>query len=125
MKHKEIIDGLKFTMDMILFDPSTGEVKIKEQLNDLDRTTYDACEGAIEIIKNLPHKIPNKNIPQKPILNPNFVMKPMCPVCYTVVVTKKHNVDWYNGRVETTLIKHEKCSCCGQLIDWEDNNVTD
>lgn len=65
MTHKEIIDGLKFTMDMILFDPSTGEVKAKEQLNDLDRTTYDACEGAIEIIKNLS---PDKTVTDKPVV---------------------------------------------------------
>lgn len=51
MNTKKIIDGLKFTLGMILFNPSTGEVLTKESLNDLDRTTYDACKGAIEILE--------------------------------------------------------------------------
>jgi len=51
MTRKEIIDGLKFTMDMFLFDPSTGETKTKSQLNESDRITFDACEGAVEILK--------------------------------------------------------------------------
>lgn len=42
MTEKEIIDGLKFTSGMFLFDPSTGEVLQKHQLNDMDRTTVDA-----------------------------------------------------------------------------------
>lgn len=51
MTIKKIINGLEFTKEMFLFDPSTGEEKTKEQLNDLDRTTVDACEGAIELLK--------------------------------------------------------------------------
>lgn len=51
MTVKKIINGLEFTKEMFLFDPSTGEEKTKEQLNDLDRTTVDACEGAIELLK--------------------------------------------------------------------------
>ena len=54
MTIKQIKDGLHFTMDMFLFDPSTGEYKNKEQLNDMDRTTYDACEGAIEALEQEP-----------------------------------------------------------------------
>lgn len=53
MTREEIISGLKFTVDMFLTDISGGETKsiTKEQLNDLDRTTVDACEGAIEFLK--------------------------------------------------------------------------
>ena len=51
MTVQEIINGLEFTKAMFLFDPSTGEEKTKEQLNDMDRTTIDACEGAIELLK--------------------------------------------------------------------------
>ena len=53
MTIKQIKDGLHFTMDMFLFNPSTGEYKNKEQLNDMDRTTYDACEGAIKALEEL------------------------------------------------------------------------
>lgn len=50
MTIKEIIDGLQFTIDMFLFNPSTGEIQPKHLLNEDSRLTVDACEGAIEII---------------------------------------------------------------------------
>ena len=50
MTVKEIIDGLKFTIDMFLFDPSTGET-FTEPRNDMDKTTIDACKGAIELLE--------------------------------------------------------------------------
>ncbi len=46
----EIIDGLKFTVDMFLFDPSTGET-YTEPRNDMDKTTVDACKGAITLLE--------------------------------------------------------------------------
>lgn len=48
MTIQEIIDGLKMTCDLFLFNPSTGEKLTKNQLNDLDRTAVEACEGAIK-----------------------------------------------------------------------------
>lgn len=53
MTIKEIIDGLKFTVDMFLFDPSTGET-YTEPRNDMDKTTIDACKGAIELLEQEP-----------------------------------------------------------------------
>lgn len=50
MTVKEIIDGLKFTIDMFLFDPTTGET-FTEPRNDMDKTTIDACKGAIELLE--------------------------------------------------------------------------
>lgn len=50
MTRKEIIDGLKFTVDMFLFDPTTGET-FTEPRNDMDKTTIDACKGAIELLE--------------------------------------------------------------------------
>lgn len=50
MTIKEIIDGLKFTVDMFLFNPSTGET-YTEPRNDMDKTTIDACKGAIELLE--------------------------------------------------------------------------
>ena len=49
MTRQEIIEGLKFTVEMFLFDPDTGET-LTEPRNDLDRTTIDACRGAIELL---------------------------------------------------------------------------
>ena len=51
MTREEIIDGLRMTIGLFLFDPSTGNVLTKNQLNDLDRTTVEACEGAIKILE--------------------------------------------------------------------------
>lgn len=53
MTVKEIIDGLKFTVDMFLFDPDTGET-FAEPRNDMDKITIDACKGAIELLKQEP-----------------------------------------------------------------------
>lgn len=50
MTIKEIIDGLKFTVDMFLFNPSTGET-YTEPRNDIDKTTIDACKGAIALLE--------------------------------------------------------------------------
>ena len=53
MTKEEIISGLKFTIEMFLFDPSTGET-YQEPRNDMDKTTIDACKGAIELLKKEP-----------------------------------------------------------------------
>lgn len=50
MKKSEIIDGLRMTMGLIIFDPFTGDDIPVESLNNLNRTTYDACKGAIELL---------------------------------------------------------------------------
>lgn len=51
MTREEIIDGLKFTIDMFLFDPNTG--KSVEPRNDMDKITIDACKGAIELLEQM------------------------------------------------------------------------
>ena len=53
MTREEIISGLKFTVDMFLFDPFTGE-SFTEPRNDMDKTTIDACRGAIELLEQEP-----------------------------------------------------------------------
>jgi len=50
MTRDEIISGLKFTMDMFLFDPNTGET-YTEPRDYMDKITIDACKGAIELLK--------------------------------------------------------------------------
>lgn len=51
MTRKEIIDGLRMTMELTVFNSLTGENIPVENLNHLNRTTYDACKGAIELLK--------------------------------------------------------------------------
>ena len=50
MTREEVISGLEFTAEMFLFDPSTGEIYAEPQ-NDMDKTTIDACRGAIEALE--------------------------------------------------------------------------
>ena len=51
MTREEIISGLQMTMDLIQFDPGTGNVRPIYELNDLDKTTYVACKAAIKALK--------------------------------------------------------------------------
>ena len=65
MTIKEIIDGLKFTIDMFLFNPITGET-YTEPRNDLDKTTVDTCKGAIAALEQtrwipVSERLPEKN----------------------------------------------------------------
>ena len=53
MTREEIISGLKFTVEMFLLNPSTGET-YTEPRNDMDKITIDACRGAIEVLKQEP-----------------------------------------------------------------------
>ena len=54
MTKEEIISGLKFTVEMFLFDPSIGE-EYTEPRNDMDKITIDACRGAIELLEQYPY----------------------------------------------------------------------
>ena len=58
MTRKEIINGLKMSMDLTLFDPSTGEVMEPWQLNEVNRTAYEAYKGAIELLEEMPSAQP-------------------------------------------------------------------
>ena len=54
---EKVINGLKFTKAMITFNPSTGENIAPENLNEADKTTYDACVGAIAMLKEQQQEI--------------------------------------------------------------------
>ena len=54
---KKVINGLEFIKAMITFDPSTGEDIEPEYLNEADKTSYDACVGAIALLKEQVPKI--------------------------------------------------------------------
>jgi len=67
MTVKKTIDGLYYTIGMMLFNPLTGETKTPDSLNEDDKTTYDACKSAIELlkpqeeIKPIKSYVPSKN----------------------------------------------------------------
>ena len=48
---ENVISGLQYTIEMLLFDPATGYFKKPDDLNKADRITYDACVGAIALLK--------------------------------------------------------------------------
>ena len=48
---EECIRDLKGSMELYLFDPSTGETLTPEQLNDMDRMTYEAMKKAVELLE--------------------------------------------------------------------------
>lgn len=50
MTRNEIIDGLKFTIEMFLLDINTGKT-FTEPRNDMDKITIDACKGAIKLLE--------------------------------------------------------------------------
>ena len=91
MTRKEIINGLKMSMDLTLFDPSTGEVMEPWQLNEVNRTAYEAYKGAIELLEEMPSAQPEHKTGRW-IWQKRF---------YT-----------FDGEKREILVK--VCSCCGK-----------
>lgn len=52
MDRENVISGLQYTKEMFLFDPATGYTKDPDDLNAIDRITFDACVGAIALLKS-------------------------------------------------------------------------
>lgn len=61
---EKIIKGLEFTKAMITFNPSTGEDIEPEDLNEDNKITYDACVGAIALLKEQ-EAVQPKTIPEE------------------------------------------------------------
>ena len=51
MTKEECVRDLKGSMELFLFDPITGESLQPEQLNDMDRTTYEAMKAAVGFLE--------------------------------------------------------------------------
>lgn len=88
MTLQEIIDGLQMTIDLCLYNPNTGET-ITEPRNDMDKTTVDACKGAIELLE----QVPCENVPDLY----------ECPCGY----------GWDKNKV----VRHHFCPNCGRAVD--------
>lgn len=54
MNRERCIEALRGSMELYLFDPNTGNVNEPEQLNELNRMTYDAMEYAADFIESHP-----------------------------------------------------------------------
>lgn len=106
MTAEEAIIQLNFDMEMIRFEPSTGENLTLEEIkaqNEENYKTYLADELAISaLVKEIPQKIVNVCVIKKTIGG-------YCPNC--------------NGTVKfedtfLTRAKGQRCSWCGQKLDW-------
>ena len=104
MDRQKIIAGLEFTKAMITFNPSTGEDIDPENLNEADKTTYDACVGAIAMLKEQePILLENQHKPYGISTNANSPWISRCPRC--------------GKKVEGKQTKF--CKYCGQEVKWE------
>lgn len=91
---EEIIKGLEYTKAMITFNPSTGEDIEPENLNEADKTTYNACVSAIALLKKQEAVRPVKQIEQTEWT--------VCGNCRNHIISK-----W------------TFCPYCGKAVKWE------
>lgn len=54
MTREQCIADLKGSMELFLFDPSTGETTTPDRLNETDRMTYDAMAYAADFLQTHP-----------------------------------------------------------------------
>lgn len=104
MDREKVIKGLEFTKAMITFNPSTGEDIEPENLNEANKTTYDACVGAIALLKEQePILLENQHKPYGISTNANSPWISRCPKCGKKVEGKQTRF----------------CKYCGQAVKWE------
>lgn len=128
MTREEIISGLNFTIDMFMFDPSTGET-LTEPRNDMDKITIDACKGAIELLEqqpiidvNVPHKIAEffSNWDGDENAKMEISVNDMREIAF--VYSKKARIE--RQLTEIKPIGYRECSDA-MLKMWMDNVLTD
>ena len=104
----EVIYEVEFTKAMITFNPSTGEDIEPENLNEDNKITYNACVGAITLLKELKGQeamlLKNQHKPYGISTNANSPWISRCPRC--------------GKKVEGKQTKF--CKYCGQAVKWND-----
>ena len=117
MDIQKAIDMLKCENALMLFDPSTGETVKRENLNDLNKDTYDAHEFCIKGLADLQKyrqigtvdecgAAREKQIPKEPIIKTiNGITCTACPKCFCFSIPKS-----------------KYCSNCGQSLKWGDEH---
>lgn len=100
---EKVIKGLEFTKAMITFNPSTGEDIEPENLNEANKTSYDACVGAIALLKEQDAVEPEE------IVNDHFP-----------VGDYRRTIGWLCGKCGKAIMGDGNyCSYCGQAVKWE------
>ena len=101
---EKVIIGLEFTKAMITFNPSTGEDIEPGNLNEADKTSYDACVGAIAMLKKQEAiLLENQHKPYGISTNANSPWISRCPRCGKKIEGKQTRF----------------CKYCGQAVKWE------
>lgn len=96
---EKVIKGLEFTKAMITFNPSTGEDIKPENLNEENKTTYDACVGAIALLKEQEPVKPKKGLFHMP----------------TTILFD------YECECGVPIMKRQPyCMSCGKAVKWDD-----
>ena len=100
---EKVISGLQYTIEMFLFDPATGHSKDPDDLNDADKITYDACVGAITMLKeqNIKREGRWKSLPYKKAR--------VCSVC---------EADEPYKFADNDADVYEYCPHCGAKMEW-------
>ena len=105
MDREKVIKGLEFTKAMITFNPSTGEDIEPGNLNEENKTSYDACIGAIALLKEQEPKMVQS------IRKVAYRTLGYCPSC-------GRGLDSYHDGNSGEHITHF-CYNCGQAVKWE------
>lgn len=93
---KEVIKGLEYTKEMITFNPLTGEEIEPENLNEVNKITYDACVGAIALLNE--HEEPKEANPR--LLTPEEVKTTILTCTLLLCVLK---LQWHRAVLEEGL----------------------
>lgn len=104
----EVIYGLEFTKAMITFNPSTGEDIEPENLNEDNKITYDACVGAITLLKEQEAKTIINKWHKNPL---GDYSRLHCP--------------WCNRELDMQSAKeYVACPYCGRKVKWDEQPRT-
>ena len=104
MDREKVIKGLEFTKAMITFNPSTGKNIEPWNLNEANKTTYDACVSAIAMLKEQEAKPPA-------IMQDVEGIWSTCSICgHKLRAILAMKMDTYFPKF---------CSECGQAVKWE------
>lgn len=109
MTAKEAIEQMRFDIDMIIFDPSTGEVLTEEDVRLRNEDNYrmlQASKVAIDALELTDPKTPNLEGDGYDNKGNLIYDTWICPNC------EKH--------YEMEYEEHDHCPNCGQAINWKE-----
>ena len=100
---ENVKQGLKYTIEMTLFNPVTGDTRDPAALNADDRITYDACIGAIDLLKSQQSEIKRLKVQPNVIRCKDCIYYLRPEYGYTIGACVRHST-WFQVR------KYDFCS---------------